>query len=79
MDLQMDAHTESSIPPKNASEMMITSNTDIIESTPSDEEKSELDLPIETQPVAIEELPENQPIPDSPNPAVEEESEKKKI
>jgi len=78
MDLQMNTLTESSTPPKNAPEMMVTSNTDILESIPSDDEKSELDLPIETQPVAIEELPENQPIPDTPNPAVEEESEKKK-
>jgi hypothetical protein len=70
------------IAPKNASEMMITSNNDIIESIPSDNEKSELDLPNENPPIAIEELPENQPIPDTPNPAevkpIDEELEKKK-
>lgn len=66
MDLQMT--TEPSTAPKNASEMMITTNEDVVNSIPSDDEKSEFDLPIDNQPVAIEELPENQPIPDTPNP-----------
>lgn len=73
MDFQMSTSTEPQTQAKD------TSNTEIIESIPSDDEKSELDLPIETLPVtpqvAIEELPENQPIPDTPNPA-EDKTEK---
>lgn len=64
MDLQ------SSTAPKTAEEMMITTNKEIIESLPKDDEKSDLDLHDIPQPVAIEELPENQPISDTPSPAI---------
>lgn len=76
--------TEPSTPPNNASEMMLSTDDDVIKSIPSDDEKSEFDLLTDTQPVVIEELPENQPIPDTSNPALIEteeiviEEEKKK-
>lgn len=37
---------ESSVTPKNASEMMLTTNDDIISSIPADDEISEMDLPV---------------------------------
>lgn len=69
---------EPSEAPKNVSEMMITTDNDIVNSIPSDDEKSDLDLPLETQPVVVEELPENQPISDVPKSEVVISDEEKK-